>query len=426
MEKDNKISCSFCDRKASEVKKIIAKLDNQKSNDNEKITVSICDLCIEKCTNLIKKEQIHKMEETHNWTPESIKKYLDDYVEGQEDAKIAFAVAIYNHYHRIQNIDKDPGNAVEKSNVILVGPSGCGKTLMIKIISKLLDLPLVIIDSSVITASGYVGNDVESILLKLLQAADYNVEKAEKGIIYLDEIDKIAKKDITGNSKDISGECVQQELLTLLEGSSVNVSVNTKRSLQQESVTLDTTNILFIGGGAFPDLIKLIQKRIKNRNYSLEANVIDINTTHDDANAECLKYVINEDFENFGFIREFINRFPVVITMKELTAEQMFDLMKNKKNSFIKQYQKLFADSQVTLEFTDEALRFIIDFAMKQKGGVRSIKRILETILKEDMYTHFSHKEPSFVIIDTPIIEFRLADQLAILKKKNVIENKGL
>ena len=423
MEKDNKISCSFCDRKASEVKKIIAKLDNQKNNDNEKITVSICDLCIEKCTNLIKKEQIHKMEENHNWTPESIKKYLDDYVEGQDDAKIAFAVAIYNHYHRIQNMNKDESSAVEKSNVVLVGPSGCGKTLMIKIISKLLDLPLVIIDSSVITASGYVGNDVESILLKLLQAADYNVEKAERGIIFLDEIDKIAKKDITGNSKDISGECVQQELLTLLEGSSVNVAVNTKRSLQQESITLDTSNILFIGGGAFPDLIKLIQKRIKNRNYSLEANVIDINNSNDDTNADCLKYVINEDFENFGFIREFINRFPVVITMKELTADQMFDLMKNKKNSFIKQYQKLFADSHVTLEFTDDALRFIIDFAMKQKGGVRSIKRILETILKEDMYTYFSQKEASIVIIDTPLIELRLADQLAILKKKNAIES---
>jgi ATP-dependent Clp protease ATP-binding subunit ClpX len=424
MGKDNKISCSFCSRRASEVKKIIAKLDPKSNNDNEKVAISICDLCIEKCNNLIKKEQVHKMEEYSHWTPESIRKYLDDYVEGQDDAKIAFAVAIYNHYHRISSRNQSD-TVVEKSNVILVGPSGCGKTLMIKIIAKLLDLPLVIIDSSVITAAGYVGNDVESILLKLLQAADYNVEKAEKGIIYLDEIDKIAKKDITGNSKDISGECVQQELLTLLEGSSVNVAVNTKRSIQQESVTVDTTNILFIGGGAFPDLMNIIKKRIKSKAYSLEtSNVIDINTPEEKAVGEYLKYVSNEDFENFGFIREFINRFPVVITMKELTPDQMFDLMKNKKNSFIKQYQKLFSDSNVTLEFTDEAIRFIVDFAMKQKGGVRSVKRILETILKEDMYIYFSQKEPSMVVIDTPIVEIRLADQLAVLQKKTNSESK--
>ena len=417
---DNKILCSFCGRKASDVKKIIAKLDSKNQSDG--VNICICDLCIEKCNTLIKKEQINTSHEefNSNLTPASIKKYLDEYVEGQEEAKVAFSVAIYNHYHRILHAKKSGDTVVEKSNVLLVGPSGCGKTLMIKIIAKLLDIPFVIIDSSVITASGYVGNDVESALLKLLQAADYNVEKAEKGIIYLDEIDKLAKKDATGNSKDISGECVQQELLTLLEGSSMTVAINSKRSLQQESVTVDTTNILFICGGAFPELTNLIQKRIKSTNYSLEKNVVAMNNDTTD-NSNLLRYVTNEDFEKFGFIREFINRFPVVVTMKELTADQMFDLMKYKKNSFIKQYQQIFADSNVDLQFTDEGLRFMIDFAIKQKGGVRSIKRILETILKDDMFNYFSAKENNVLIIDENIIANKLSDQLAVLNKKKVL-----
>jgi ATP-dependent Clp protease ATP-binding subunit ClpX len=417
---DNKILCSFCGRKPSDVKKIIAKLDSK--NQSDSINICICDLCIEKCSVLIKKEQIHTSGEEFNTnlTPASIKKYLDEYVEGQEEAKIGFAVAIYNHYHRIFNIKKNEETTVEKSNVLLAGPSGCGKTLMIKIIAKLLEIPFVIIDASVITASGYVGTDVESALLKLLQAADYNVEKAEKGIIYLDEIDKIAKKDASGNSKDISGECVQQELLTLLEGSSVTVSINAKRSLQQETVNLDTSNILFICGGAFPDLNNIIQKRIKSTNYSLESNIINMSNIDLKDNPNLLKYVINEDFEKFGFIREFVNRFPVVITMKELTPEQMFDLMKNKKNSFIKQYQQLFADSNVDLQFTDEGLKFMIDFSIKQKGGVRSLKRILETILKDDMYNYFSAKETNVLIIDQNIIEKRLSDQLSVLNKKKI------
>lgn len=424
MDKDNKISCSFCGRKANEVKKIIAKLDSNKNynDNNERLTVSICDLCIEKCNTLVKKEQVYKPEENINLTPESIKKYLDEYVEGQEEAKIAFSVAIYNHYHRIKQSGKNSdGTIIEKSNVMLVGPSGCGKTLMIKVIAKLLNVPFIIIDSSVITASGYVGNDVESIFQKVLQAADYNVEMAQQAIVYLDEIDKLAKKDIAGNSKDISGECVQQELLTLLEGSVITVPINSKRSLQQETVTIDTTNILFICGGAFPDLTNIIQKRIKNQSYSLENNIIDINESiKPKDNSNLLKYLINEDFEKFGFIREFINRFPVIVTMKELTADEMFELLKNKKNSFIKQYQQIFADSNVNLEFSDESLRFMVDFAMKQKGGVRSIKRILETILKDDMYNYFSHKTSDSLVIDKATIENKLSDYLSIINKKQV------
>jgi ATP-dependent Clp protease ATP-binding subunit ClpX len=423
MEKDNKISCSFCGRDANEVKKIIAKLDSHKNNnDHDGWTISICDLCIEKCNTLIKKEQVYKPEEPINLTPESIKKYLDDYVEGQEEAKIAFSVAIYNHYHRIKNTSKNSEETIiEKSNVMMVGPSGCGKTLMIKVIAKLLNVPFVIIDSSVITASGYVGNDVESIFQKVLQAADHNVELAQQAIVYLDEIDKLAKKDMAGNSKDISGECVQQELLTILEGSTINIPISNKRSLQQETVTIDTTNILFICGGSFPDLNNIIQKRIKNQQYSLENKVINIGYDFNGKdNSSVLKYLINEDFEKFGFIREFINRFPVVITMKELTADEMFHLLKHKKNSFIKQYQQIFADSNVNLEFTDESLHFMVDFALKQKGGVRSIKRILETILKDDMYNYFSHKNSDTLIIDKNIVESKLSDYLNVINKRNI------
>ena len=420
IEKNKEISCCFCGRESGEVKKIIAKLDHTINNDGEKFHIAICDLCIEKCNHLVKKETVVKTTESTELNPYAIKIYLDEYLEGQEEAKIAFAVAIYNHYHRIKQNKKDDGNLLEKSNIMLAGPSGCGKTLMIKVIAKLLNVPFVNIDASVITASGYVGNDVESIFVKLLQASDYNVEMAQQGIIYLDEIDKIAKKDITGNSKDISGECVQQELLTLLEGGNISVPLNNKRSLQPDTVSIDTSNILFICGGAFPGLNTIIQKRIKGSNYSLESKVMDINGDKKKENYEILKYVSNEDFEKFGFIREFINRFPVVITMKELTSEEMFNLMKYKKNSFIKQYQKIFENSEITLEFTDDALEFIIKFAMDQKGGVRAIKRILETILKDDMYNYFSNKEKDTLIVDKAMVELKLSDYIKLLNKKNI------
>ena len=429
IEKENALVCSFCCRGANEVKKLIAKIENNKKkakeadinnmlNSAEKVDVSICDICVDKCVNLLQKETVLKNFENEGpmLSPEQIKNHLDEYVEGQEDAKITIAVAIYNHYQRIKNnkINKKNDDAIlEKSNIMILGPSGCGKTFITKTIASILNVPYVTADATTLTEAGYVGEDVESILLKLLQAADFNVEKAEKGIVYIDEIDKIAKKDSFTASRDISGEGVQQAMLTMLEGSIVNVSLGGRRSFQQETIQINTSNILFICGGAFPELNNIIKKRMKKKTYSLEDTVISIDQGRE-KEQDLMGYVTNEDFEKFGFIREFTNRFSVIVPMQELSADQLFDLMKNKRNSFIKQYQKMFANCNVDLIFTDDAIRSIIKYAMYQKSGVRGLKRILEMLLKKDMYYLFSlqDNERKQLLIDGDTVEKQMANQL--------------
>jgi ATP-dependent Clp protease ATP-binding subunit ClpX len=429
IEKDNALVCSFCCRGANEVKKLIAKMENNRkkgkemdinhiTSNVEKVNVSICDICVDKCVDLLKKEFILRSLDNEGLilSPEQIRQHLDEYVEGQDEAKITIAVAIYNHYQRIKNNKlnrKNDDAIIEKSNIMILGPSGCGKTFITQTLASILNVPYVTSDATTITEAGYVGEDVESILLRLLQAADFNVEKAEKGIVYIDEIDKIAKKDSFTASKDISGEGVQQAMLTMLEGATVNVSIGGRRSFQQETVQVNTSNILFICGGAFPELNNIISKRMKKKTYSLENTIISIDDNRE-KEQDLMSYVTNEDFEKFGFIREFINRFSVILAMKELSASQLFNLMTNKKNSFVKQYQKMFANSNVDLIFTDEALSAIIKHAMQQKSGARGVKRVLEALLNKDMYHYFSFQDNQrrTLVIDEHIVEERLSSKV--------------
>lgn len=413
---DKNIKCSFCGKPQESVKKIIAGPG-----------AFICDECIKVCMNIME-EDIYDDEfsdavtgEENILTPAEIKAILDEYVIGQEEAKKTLSVAVYNHYKRINNLDKDNNDVeIQKSNILLLGPTGCGKTLLAQTLAKILNVPFAIADATTLTEAGYVGEDVENILLKLIQSADNDIARAERGIIYIDEIDKISRKSENPSiTRDVSGEGVQQALLKIIEGTVASVPPQGGRKHpQQEFLQINTANILFICGGAFEGIEKIIKDRTGKNTIGFGGN---IESKKDINRYETFKELLPQDLLKFGMIPEFVGRLPIVATLEGLTKEALIEILTKPKNALVKQYKKLVALDDCELEFEQEALELIVDKAIERNTGARGLRSIIEEIMRDVMYdipsnpkivkcivtkeTVLNHTEPQMIIDENKVVE---------------------
>ena len=431
-EPTRNIKCSFCGKAQEEVKKIVAGPG-----------VYICNECVDVCKNIV--EENYENEEDVKYTlddeyylpsPAEIKDILDDYVIGQEDAKKTLAVAVYNHYKRINSEEKIDDVEIQKSNVLLLGPTGCGKTLLAQTLAKILKVPFAIADATTLTEAGYVGEDVENILLKLIQAADYDIELAEKGIIYIDEIDKITRKSENPSiTRDVSGEGVQQSLLKIIEGTTASVPPQGGRKHpHQEFIQINTTNILFICGGAFEGIDKIINDRVGKKAIGFGAK---IETKKEIDKYKIYEQLLPQDLLKFGLIPEFVGRLPIVTTLKELDRESLIKIVTEPKNALVKQYKKLFELDNVELEFEKEALELIVDKAIERNTGARGLRSIIEEIMRDIMFeipsnpkiekciitkeTVANKEKPTLIINENKQVKSKVKKKKAQVTKKNEI-----